>query len=192
MKGGRRAGRLSPAARPPCSRLLLQRWRTTPSGTATPTPVNQTQELVAMWGYLNTSQQTAAPRGRPLVYLQSRGGCGNDSCQQKQHVDTWKQLRAVLRGENTTVRWQPCHKKLAHSFLQTSAANDECGTKKKGGHSVYLIYNNVVTVCAGPELGVYADDLQGSGHHVLRLLCAARRLSEHGVQEGEAEGESRC
>lgn len=38
---------------------------------------------------------------------------------------------------------------------------------------VYLVYNNVVVACVCPELGVFVDDLQGFGHQVLGLLCAA-------------------
>lgn len=63
---------------------------------------------------------------------------------------------------------------------------------KKETFVFYLIYNNVIIVAAGPKLGVFVDDLQGSGHHVLCLLGAARRLPEHGVEEREAEGESWC
>lgn len=63
---------------------------------------------------------------------------------------------------------------------------------KKETFVFYLIYNNVIIVGAGPKLGVFVDDLQGSGHHVLCLLSAAWRLSEHGVEKRKAEGESWC
>ncbi len=56
---------------------------------------------------------------------------------------------------------------------------------------VYLINNDVITLRVSSQLGVFADDLQSSGHQVLRLLCAPWRLPEHSVEEREAEGESR-
>lgn len=56
---------------------------------------------------------------------------------------------------------------------------------------LYLINGDIIHVCVSPELGVDIDDLQSSDHHVLRLLGAAWRLPECGVQEREAEGERR-
>lgn len=59
------------------------------------------------------------------------------------------------------------------------------------GARLYLVYCDVIALCGGPELGVDVDDLQRSGHHALRLLGAAWRLPEHGVEQREAEGEGR-